>query len=1513
MTQRNPATRLHRSASCAGTLLALAISGCAAGSNAVTLPGGPGAITLSIEGFTGGASGKVVITAPGGDQDTVTTSGVIDDLALGVYQLQPLVSQALNHTWNPSEGARTLVLDSQQPTATVAFHYQLATGALDLRVAGLPTTTDPAVRITGPSGFVLNLVGSATLRGLAPGTYQLTAMERVIGTAHYLPSDSSTTVSITPSLVPVAVEFAYARKTAALMLNVTGVPDGALAQIAISSTTGYQAVISATTTVGTLDPGSYTAMPLDISWQGHTWQAETPQVTFSVDTGSVQLDVNYRIVTGALTLDVSGLPDGAAAEIEVWGPAEFSRTASGPESFVGLVPGVYSIFPRSFWHNGRRWTPRGGNRDFTVPPGRDGVRGEVDYDEATGSLRVTMVGLPNGAQGRVVVLGPEYVDTVTSTRVLGGLEPGNYTLSAENVTAGSNTFGAAPALQNAAVTSADTAARTVQYGLVTQPNSGVLLINVNGAPAGGGDVTVTGPNGFTRRLTATTSITSLAPGTYTISALGVTAGGSSYVATPGSQTAAVSNGSTVTRSVGYAVAAPTTGNLAINVSGLPGGAAAAITVSGPGGYSQSVTAAGTISGLAVGSYTVTAQAVSAGGTTYSGVPVSQTVWIAAGATASRSVSYSAAAPTTGGLTITISGLPSGAQGDVTVTGAGGYSRTLTGTTAITNLAPGTYTITAAAVAAGGNNHVPTPASQTASVVAGNTTSRSVGYAVAAPTTGALTVTISGLPGGVAGGVVVTGPNGYSQAVSSTTTLSGLPVGSYTVTASTVSSSGNSWTATPASQSAWVAAGATASRAVSYALVAPTNGALALTVSGLPGGTAAAITVTGPGGYSQAVTSGGTLGNLAAGSYTITATTVSAGGSSYLPTPTTQTASVTAGNTTSRTVAYAVAAPTTGGLALTISGLPGGGAAAVSVTGPGNYAQAVTATGTLGGLAAGSYTIAAQNVTIGGTQYAPAPTSQSAAVTAGDTAARSVAYTAVAPTTGALTVTVTGLPGGAAAAVTVTGPGGYSQAVTGTTTLNGLAEGSYVVAASAVTSGGQGYGASPASQNVWVAAGATASRTVTYASTGGGGGGGGGNATISVDTTTRFQVMTGWEATDQAGQESAGYSSWRSTLMTQAADLGINRIRLELRAGAENTVDYWTRLRNGTITNAEWNSHRYAPVNDNSSATSANLSGFQFSELNHHVEQVVLPLKQAVEARGGQLYVSLNYIGFGTGTAVHQTPAEYAEFILVAFQHLQSRYGLVPNAVEAILEPDNTTQFNATEVAAMIVAAGDRLAAAGFRPDFVGPSTMSMANAPTWLDQMASTPRLFTYLKELSYHRYTGVSDANLTAIRSRAAARGIRTAMLEHMGSGVEALYKDLTLANASAWQQFALAFPTSDNGAQYFTISGTTVTMGSRTKLLRQYFRYVPFGAQRVAATSASGGVRPVAFLNPNGGMAVVLHIDATGSYSVAGLRPGTYTVEITSTSGTRTSLPTVTATPGGSVSVSPATTGVLTLSRVP
>lgn len=82
-------------------------------------------------------------------------------------------------------------------------------------------------------------------------------------------------------------------------------------------------------------------------------------------------------------------------------------------------------------------------------------------------------------------------------------------------------------------------------------------------------------------------------------------------------------------------------------------------------------------------------------------------------------------------------------------------------------------------------------------------------------TGGLTLTVSGLPPGTAAAVTVTGPNGFSQGITATETLTGLTPGSYTTSAATVRAGGNSYTATVDRPSVTVAAGATAAVAVNY--------------------------------------------------------------------------------------------------------------------------------------------------------------------------------------------------------------------------------------------------------------------------------------------------------------------------------------------------------------------------------------------------------------------------------------------------------------------------------------------------------------------------------------------------------------------------------------------------------------------------------------------------------------------------------------------------------------------------
>ena len=174
--------------------------------------------------------------------------------------------------------------------------------------------------------------------------------------------------------------------------------------------------------------------------------------------------------------------------------------------------------------------------------------------------------------------------------------------------------------------------------------------------------------------------------------------------------------------------------------------------------------------------------------------------------------------------------------------------------------------------------------------------------------GSLTVTIAGLPAGTNGNVTVTGPSSFSQAVTATTTLSVNP-GSYTVAATSVSVSGTTYNATVTGSPATVASSTTSTSTVTYAAVAPTNGSLSVTITGLPAGTVGAVTVTGPNAFSQAVTATSTL-TVLPGSYAIAAAQVTSGSNKYNATVTGSPATVTASATTTATVAYVLAAAPT---------------------------------------------------------------------------------------------------------------------------------------------------------------------------------------------------------------------------------------------------------------------------------------------------------------------------------------------------------------------------------------------------------------------------------------------------------------------------------------------------------------------------------------------------------------------------------------------------------------------------
>ncbi len=254
---------------------------------------------------------------------------------------------------------------------------------------------------------------------------------------------------------------------------------------------------------------------------------------------------------------------------------------------------------------------------------------------------------------------------------------------------------------------------------------------------------------------------------------------------------------------------PTTGGLAVTITGLPRGAAAGVTVSGPAGFSRALTASDTLIGLEPGTYTVAATAVLAAQQTYAATPDTQAVSVPAGSATQAAVTYTLV---TGDLAVTPSGLPAGVNAALTVTGPAGFSRSLTGADTLVGIPAGTYAVTAADTVVGGQRYAPDSTTVAVVVTAGTLAEVIVAYSQA---TGSLAVTITGLPTGAAAGVTVSGPAGFSRALTASDTLIGLEPGTYTVAATAVNLTGDQYTPDSASQDVLVSAAQVASVAVTY--------------------------------------------------------------------------------------------------------------------------------------------------------------------------------------------------------------------------------------------------------------------------------------------------------------------------------------------------------------------------------------------------------------------------------------------------------------------------------------------------------------------------------------------------------------------------------------------------------------------------------------------------------------------------------------------------------------------------
>ncbi len=385
-----------------------------------------------------------------------------------------------------------------------------------------------------------------------------------------------------------------------------------------------------------------------------------------------------------------------------------------------------------------------------------------------------------------------------------------------------------------------------------------------------------------------------------------------------------------------------------------------------------------------------------------------------------------------------------------------------------------------------------------------------------------------------------------------------------------------------------------------------------------------------------------------------------------------------------------------------------------------------------------------------------------------------------------------------------------------------------------------------------------------------------DAVISLNPDQTFQTMMGWEAsTDLPDNPLAPpWAAYQAQLFeTVVQEVGIDRLRLEVRSGAETSGDGPDRFLAGKMPYDTWRDERYKAENDNDDPFVINPDGFNFAELDWHVEHFVLPLRAALADEGRDLFINLCYVSFRDGQFFQMAPEEYAEFVLATYQHLDEKWGFVPDLWEVVLEPDLPKKgWTGAQMGAAMAATAKRLSDAGYAPAFAAPSVTNMAHALPYAQEILATPGAAEHWDELSYHRYRRASAKRVAKIADFAAENGLQPSMLEWWfgRADTDVLIEDLTVGMNASWQGRTLPGLVDSPDSP-----GSDLTLKEEVRFNSLYFKASPFGSIRIGVqSSAPRAYEPVAFQTPEGRSSVVVQANAVGNVTLTGITPGAYTL---------------------------------------
>ncbi len=595
-----------------------------------------GALAVAITGLPAGATTTVTVTGPGTFNRTLTRTETLTDLAPGIYVVSAPALTIGGISFAPAQATQTITVSATLVAAPALVQYSAQVGSIVIASTGVPAGAVPVYTLTGSNGS-RTITGDATIDSLVPGNYTVTGASVTAGGFAYAPLVPTVSLAVGARTTANA-RFAYAITTGVLTLATSGLPNGVNADITITGPGGFSRVASAGLTLTALSPGRYTVSARNVRTSGGTYAATPASQGVDIVAGGavVTATVTYAPLPAVVDVNVTGLASGTPANITLTSPSGQDVSVTTTSRISPAESGRWRMTAGTVNYAGYIYRASPASADTTVALG-DTLRLPVQYTLTTGAIAVAITGLPQGGQGSLTITGPNsYRSVVTTTQTVAGLVPGTYTVTAASVTIGGLPYTAAPTSQQVVVSASLVAApATVAYAVP----GGRIAFNLTGMPAGVMPTFVlTGPNGST--AVNGTAVLTVPAGSYTMTAATVTANGVSYTPAPASRALTVNINATTFAAFTYTSSGgASTGRLAFSVTGLPQNANPSFTLTGANG-STTIIGTATIDPVVAGTYTLNANNVSSGGTTYVPNPTSVPIVITAGGTSTATLSYS---------------------------------------------------------------------------------------------------------------------------------------------------------------------------------------------------------------------------------------------------------------------------------------------------------------------------------------------------------------------------------------------------------------------------------------------------------------------------------------------------------------------------------------------------------------------------------------------------------------------------------------------------------------------------------------------------------------------------------------------------------------------------------------------------------------------------------------------------------------------------------------------------------